>query len=71
MLKDIEALATELNKVSGICIDINNRDAIISLLTRGLYLPEQDHNVQININLAVFHICSAFITASLRFKLPY
>ena len=71
MLNDIKDLIAELNDLFGTSIDINSRVAITSVLTRGIYLPEQDQTINFNINSSVFRICSTFISKSQRFKLPY
>ncbi len=67
MLNNIEVLIGEYYYF-GVRIDVNVRDAVTSLLTCGNHLPDQEQHVQININLAIFNICSNFITMTLRFK---
>jgi hypothetical protein len=71
MFNNIQVLVAELNLYFGLRIDVNNRDAVTSLLTRGIHLPEQEESVQLNINRAIFNICSNFITKTLRFKSQY
>jgi len=71
MFNDIQILVAEINHYFGLRIDLNNRDAVTSLLTRGIHLPEQEETVQLNINRAIFKISNNFITKTLRFKSQY
>ena len=71
MLRDLASLVSALYTNFDISIDLNNRTEVIAILTRGINLAGQDQSKNLNVNLAVFNIFSAFIQSTLRFTRLY
>ena len=64
MLRELALLESVLNRNFDYLIDLNNRTKVITILTRGVNLLNQDQSTKLNINLAVSNIFATFIQCS-------